>query len=63
MSTKQPAALGTTPAPVPRQSVRASFDKSGRSVRLSCMGRTITIDDAAYKLLAALKRGSRDSVT
>jgi predicted CopG family antitoxin len=27
------------------------------------MGKTITIDDAAYKLLAALKRDSRDSFT
>ena len=27
------------------------------------MGKTITIDDDAYKLLAALKRDSRDSFT
>ena len=27
------------------------------------MGKTITIDDTAYKLLADLKRGSRDSFT
>jgi hypothetical protein len=27
------------------------------------MGKTITIDDAAYKLLSALKRDARDSFT
>jgi predicted CopG family antitoxin len=27
------------------------------------MGRTITIDDDAYKLLSSLKRGARDSFT
>ncbi len=29
----------------------------------SCMGKTITIDDSAYKLLASLKIGPQDSFT
>jgi predicted CopG family antitoxin len=29
----------------------------------SCMGKTITIDDHAYKLLSSLKRDPRDSFT
>ena len=29
----------------------------------SCMGKTITIDDNAYKLLSGLKIGPRDSFT
>jgi predicted CopG family antitoxin len=29
----------------------------------SCMGKTITIDDNAYKLLSSLKRDPRDSFT
>ena len=63
MSTKLPTALGTNPDTVPRKGVRAGIDKRRGSVRPSCMGKTITIDDAAYKLLAALKRDARDSFT
>ena len=29
----------------------------------SCMGKTITIDDDAYKLLSSLKQNTRDSFT
>ena len=29
----------------------------------SCMGKTITLSDDAYKLLVSLKQGSRDSFT
>ena len=32
-----------------------------RFVHVSRMGKTITIDDAAYNLLSALKQGKRDS--
>src|SRR6266496_2047911 len=39
------------------------IDRAAWSVQLSCMGRTITIDDNAYKLLSSLKRGSGDSFT
>jgi predicted CopG family antitoxin len=38
-------------------------DRAAAFVQLSCMGRTITIDDDAYKLLSSLKRSSRDSFT
>lgn len=44
--------------------------KSGRPLTLSpsvvyrsCMGKTITIDDDAYKLLVSLKEGAQDSFT
>ena len=30
-------------------------------VHVSCMGKTITIDDQAYELLSSLKQGRRDS--
>lgn len=39
------------------------IDRNTLLVQLSCMGRTITIDDDAYTLLSSLKRGSRDSFT
>lgn len=32
-------------------------------MHISCMSKTITIDDDAYRLLARLKQGSRDSFT
>ena len=63
MSTQLLTTLGKKPDTVPRKGVRAGVDKRRGSVRPSCMGKTITIDDAAYKLLAALKRDARDSFT
>jgi predicted CopG family antitoxin len=38
-------------------------DTSGRFVYRSYMGKTITIDDDAYKLLLSLKQGAHDSFT
>ena len=49
--------------PKPAQSRGRQIDRASRYVQFSCMGKTITIDDTAYKLLAALKRDSRDSFT
>ena len=39
----------------------AFIDKEEQFVHGSCMGKTITIDDEAYKLLSELKHGPRDS--
>jgi predicted CopG family antitoxin len=41
----------------------ASVVKSALFVHDSCMSKTITIDDDAYKLLLSLKQGTRDSFT
>ena len=38
-----------------------SIDVCGPIVHDSCMGKTITIDEEAYKLLSSLKQGKRDS--
>jgi len=39
----------------------STIDKQAKFVHGSCMGKTITIDDEAYKLLSELKHGRRDS--
>jgi predicted CopG family antitoxin len=39
------------------------LDTSREFVHDSCMSKTITIDDDAYKLLRSLKQGTRDSFT
>ena len=40
-----------------------SIDKGNSFVHGSCMSKTITIDDDAYKLLLSLKQGAGDSFT
>ena len=46
-----------------RTSGAAGIDRAAWFVQFSCMGRTITIDDTAYRLLSSLKRGTGDSFT
>src|SRR5262249_41547333 len=39
------------------------IDNAHKLVHSSCMGKTITLGDDAYKLLVSLKQGTRDSFT
>lgn len=64
---KKPSSFAIRPRP---QGVQPESAKSGRPLTLSpsvvyrsCMGKTITIDDDAYKLLVSLKEGAQDSFT
>jgi predicted CopG family antitoxin len=47
----------------PLSGLKGAVDRSDQFVHDSCMSKTITIDDDAYKLLRSLKQNGRDSFT